>query len=315
MHLISPPYTHYDNHQLHQVTKDENILETLTYDNIVRIRTRRDATGLLLTYDYNNLNHVTRITYPDDKFIRYVYSDCCPRLIDSVTDRSGRTTNYKYNALKKLTKTINPEGGITRLIYDANRNIVQQIDPNSITTTFKYNLENRLIEKRYADGTPVIFDYYDTGLLRERINAREIRTRYYYDKNDNLTFIDYFDNTPDVDIKHDNYNRRTDIQDGTGAYHITYDESPHLFTYTVDGPWENDTQTYQYNTPARKLDITRQGGESLTYLYDRLLRLQTVQTGTNSYTYGYNSASAHPAKRQHYNLSIQYIEPAQRDNK
>ena len=39
------------------------------------MRTATDATGMTLTYDYNDLNKVTRITYPDGKQESFTYDD------------------------------------------------------------------------------------------------------------------------------------------------------------------------------------------------------------------------------------------------
>ena len=103
---------------------------TLTYDEFNRVRTRTDATGLTLTYDYNALNQVTRVTYPDGKFENYAYSTCCPRLLDSVTDRAGRTSRFTYDALRQLIQEIDPEGGLTQYGYDANGNKIWTIDVN-----------------------------------------------------------------------------------------------------------------------------------------------------------------------------------------
>ena len=82
-----------------------------TYDTVGRVRTATDATGLTLTYDYNDLNHITRITFPDAKFIQYSYLNCCPRLIDTITGRAGRTTYYTYDSMKRLDSVYRPGVG------------------------------------------------------------------------------------------------------------------------------------------------------------------------------------------------------------
>ena len=98
---------------------------------------------MTLTYTYNDLNHVTSIASPDGKSVSYTYSGCCPRLVESVTDRAGRTTSFVYDELKRLIESTNPENGITTHTYDANGNLLSFTDPENHTTTFDYDLGSR----------------------------------------------------------------------------------------------------------------------------------------------------------------------------
>lgn len=180
-------------HQLVQTVKDGNILESLTYDAIGRIKTRTDATNLMLSYDYNDLNHITQITHPDGKFSTNTYTGCCPRLIESTTDRNGRTTTYRYDALKQLVETVNPEGGLEQNVYDANGNRVQFIDPNGNITQYEYDNDDRLVKKIFADDKAILYHYDAEGLLTSRTNARGIHANYSYDANHNLEEINYSD--------------------------------------------------------------------------------------------------------------------------
>jgi RHS repeat-associated protein len=286
---IVTTYSYDADHRLQQITKDGKTLESFTYDTIDRIRTRTDATGLTLTYDYNNLNNITKITYPDGKYASYAYSGCCPYLKDSETDRSGRTTYYKYDALRRLRETINPEGGSTKNKYDANGNLIKLIDPNSNVTAFEYDLDNRLRKKIFSDGKFILFTYDRAGLLTARTNARGINTNYSYDQNHNTLSISYSDGTPGVTYQYDNYNRVTQRQDGIGAYQFSYDANSRLLS--VNGPWANDTLTYQYDALGRKTSLTPQGGQTVSYNYDILSRLTGIQTGTNTYSYSYVNAN------------------------
>jgi YD repeat-containing protein len=228
-----------------QVTKDDKTLDSYTYDTIGRVRTHTDATGLTLTFDYNNLNHITKIAYPDGKFLTYTYSGCCPRLKESETDRSGRTTYYIYDSLERLTDTVNPEGGVIHNEYDPDGNLIRLIDPNNNVTTFEYDKDNRLTKKTYTDGKYISFAYDSTGLLTSRTNARGITTNYTYDQNHNLLSISYSDSTTGLTYLCDNYNRVTQRQDGIGTYQFSYDVNSQLTS--IDGPWVNDTLTYQYD--------------------------------------------------------------------
>ncbi|MBI5675440.1 MAG: hypothetical protein HZC48_06420 [Nitrospirae bacterium] len=287
---IATNYTYNGSHLLQQVTKDGKTLDSFTYDSVGRIKTHTDATGLNLAYDYNNLNNITKTTYPDGKFTSYAYSSCCPRLIDSMTDRSGRTTAYFYDALKRVTDIVTPEGGVTKNVYDANGNLLKLIDPNGNITTFSYNTENRLIKKTFADGKYTSFAYDTAGLLTTLTNARGISTSYTYDQNHNLLSLDYSDgSTPGVTYQYDNYNRATQRQDATGTYQFSYDANSRVTG--IDDPWADDSLTYSYDALGRRIGLVPQGGQAISYAYDNLSRLTGIQSGANTYSYSYSNAN------------------------
>lgn len=284
-------YNYDSNHLLQQVVMDNKIVDSYTYDSIGRVKTHTDATGLTVTFDYNNLNYPTKVTYPDGKFETYNYSNsgCCPRLLDSITDRSGRTTYYTYDFLKRLTETKNPDGGITKYAYDPNGNLVTLTDPVGNVTGFQYDNDNRLIKKTYADGKYVSFAYDNMGLLASRTNARGLISTYTYDQNHNLLGVSYSDDTPGVTYQYDDYNRIVQRQDGIGTHLYSYDANSRLIG--IDGPWANDTVTYGYNAIGRVTSLQPQGGQTVSYGYDSLNRLTAIQAGTNTHSYTYINAN------------------------
>jgi RHS repeat-associated protein len=264
-------------------------LERFTYDTVGRVRTRTDATGLTVTNDYNALNQVVRVTYPDGRFESYAYSTCCPRLLDSVTDRGGRTTVFIHDALKRLIQTVNPEDGITQFGYDANGNRTSLTDPNGNATSFAYDLDNRLIRKIYADGRGLSFRYDADGLLTTRTNARGITTTYTYDANHNLLTTTYSDGTPGVTNTYDAFNRLTVVKDGVGTNAYAYDANSRLASF--DGPWTDDTITYAFDALGRRTNLLVQGSQPTGYDYDALNRLTAVRVGAQTYAYTYPGAS------------------------
>lgn len=290
-------FTYDSNNNLQQVTRDGNVLDSFTYDYVGRIDTHTDSTGLTLDYDYNDLNNVTKITYPDGKFESYTYSGCCPRLMDSMTDRSGKTTRYTHDAMKRLVEAVDPEGRTTKYEYDANGNLARLIDPNSNVTTFEYDSENRFIRKNYADGKYERYSYYNTGLLKDQTNGRGITTDYAYDQNYNLLTETYSDSTPGVTYTYDNYNRITQRQDGIGAYVYSYDLNSRLTS--IDGPWANDTITFQYDKLGQLKTLSPQGGQVVTYFYDYdtgyadpdIGRLKEIKLGASTFAYSYTGVN------------------------
>lgn len=283
--LIEILNTYNGNHQLAQVQKDNKIIETYTYDPIGRIQTRTDATGIMLTYEYSDLNHITKVSYPDGKFITKTYSSCCPRIVDAITDRSGKTVNYIYDASKRLTHVI--DQGQTEYRYDSNGNLTQLIDANKNITIFNYDKNNRLIERISADNKSTKFRYNDDNLLISRTDARNIETQYTYDETYNLVRVSYSDDTPEVVYTYDDYNRVVDIQDATGSNLFEY--YPDSMLKTVNGPYNNDTITYAYDQLGRIIGVTPDSGQATSYVYDTINRLTTIQTDAGNFSYDYKS--------------------------
>jgi RHS repeat-associated protein len=282
-------FTYDADHQLKQVTRDSKTLQSLTHDPIGRIKTDTDATGLALTYDYNNLNNITKVTYPDGKFAGYTYSDWSPRLLDSETSRSGRTTSYFFDALERLTQLVNPGSGSVRNVYDANGNLIRFEDPNGNMTSFAYDLDNRLVKKTYADGKYISFTYDGGGLLQSRTDARGVVTTYSYDENDQLLTTTYSDSTPAVAHEYDEHGRIIVTQDGTGRYEYSYDANSRLAS--VDGPWPEDSVGYQYDGLGRVATLDPQKGQSISYSYDTLGRLTGIQRGAGAYSYTHSNSN------------------------
>lgn len=286
---VTNEYLYDANQRLAEFRRAGQTLDSFTYDSVGRVRTRTDADGLTVTNDYNGLNQMVRVTYPDGQSESYTYSTCCPRLLDNTTDRAGRTTVFIHDALKRLTETVNPEGGITRFDYDANGNHTLSTDPNGNGTTFTYDLDDRLTRKTYADGKGVSYSYDQAGLLTTRTNARGITTAYTYDANHNLLTTTYSDGTPGVTNSYDAFDRLTLVQDGMGTNVYAYDANSRLLSF--DGPWVDDTITYGYNTLGQRTNVVVQNSQPTGYEYDSLNRLTGVRVGAETYVYTYSGLS------------------------
>jgi RHS repeat-associated protein len=281
-------YIYNSNHLLSQVTKEGQNIRSYTYDSLGAVKTYTDASGMTLTFDYNNLDDITKITYPDGKYISIAYSTAVPHLITQVTDRSGRITNYGFSASKLLTGIVNAEGGTTGFHYDANGKISKLTDPLGNATEFVFNNDNKLVQKKFADQSSVSFAYDDLqgyGRLSSYTNARSSPVLYSYMLGDLKTIV--YDSSGS--FNYDEYHRLTGTHDDSGDSVYVYDENSRLTS--VDGPLEGDTITFGYDAKGRKASYTLEGGQSVSYTYDFLDRLVTIQKGTQTFTYTYSGAS------------------------
>ncbi|WP_161629778.1 RHS repeat-associated core domain-containing protein [Desulfogranum japonicum] len=272
--------------RLARVERDSQVLAEYSYDAKGRL-TSSEIDGMALSYTYDNLDHLTSVTYPDGKKAEYEYNSLIyPHLLTKSTERSGITTDYIYNGQKLVERAVNNEGGIERFLYGKScSTLAAFIDPNSNQTSFEYDTTGNLVSKTYADGHSQQYTYNNRGLVETSTNARGINTRYYYNRMGNLLTIDHQDQTPDVSFTYDTYNRLTTIVDGSGTTTLTYNDASQLAT--VDGPWEDDTITYTYDELGRLQSLTPQGGQTQQVGYDTLGRLEQIQTDSQVFSYGY----------------------------
>jgi RHS repeat-associated protein len=275
-------------HLLIEKKVNGSTVATYTHNEKGLIETSTDASGITLTYEYDNLNQITKIIWPDTKFMEYTYATCCPGQVESVTDRSGLTTYYEYDALKRLTEVRAPRE-VTRYEYDRNGNMTKLTDSNGNETLFEYDLMNRVSKKTYADTKAVDIETDEAGLTQNTLNARGTTVTYGYSNLDNIESITYTDTTPAVSYIYDTHGRVDTKTDGAGTFGYGYYADNKL--QSVDGPWANDTVSYTYDELGRVKTITPMGGQTITYGYDNLGRTQTIQMGTDTFTYTYDGAS------------------------
>lgn len=287
--LKTTAYSYDVGHFLTQVSRDGLNVRNYTYDSVGRIRTATDTTGVTLTFDYNNLDDLTKITWPDGKFITATYSTAFPHLVTSVTDRAGRTTSYAHDSLKRLIQVTNPEGGVTRFTYDKDGNLILMALPSGGLTRYFYNNDGQLKTKMEPDGTRTSYLYDAGGLLKAFVNGRLATSTYSYDINDNLTGVTYSDGTAAITYNYDVFDRLVSMVDAVGTHGYTYDKNDRLTS--IDGPWTSDTITYSYDSLGRRTGVSVQGGLATTRVFDALGRLISVTNSAGTYGYGYSGAS------------------------
>jgi RHS repeat-associated protein len=284
-------YTYDAGHRLVEIAQAGQRQHSYTYDSLDRLSTHTDPTGLSRGFSYDSLDRITQISFPDGKFINYTYSRCCPHLVESITDRGGRTYLYSYDKLNLLQSETNPEGGVTRYAHDADGNLTQLIDPEGNITRFNYDNNNRLVKKTYPDGTYLLSSYNKAGLLTSKRNARGTETYYSYDAARRLKEISYTNNAnPWINYDYDGHGRLIKASNALGTSLFAYDAMSRLTA--VDGPWDNDTTSYQYDALGRRTGLAAAGGQPAAYAYDSLGRLKGVTVGgTAAYAYSYQGAS------------------------
>ncbi len=269
---------------------------SFTYDSAGRVWTATDPDGYTITNSYDNLDRLTNVTYPDGTFAAFTYNK-----LDLVTvrDRLGRETFSTYDALRRLTSVQDPLNRVVQFQYCDCGALSALIDPMGRPTRWDYDLEGRVTSKQYVDGSRALYTYENTTSRLKTVEDETGQIKSYnYNLDDDLNSVSYLNAqvaTPAVTFTYDpNYNRLLSMQDGIGT--TTYSYYPvgslgALQTATVNGPWANDTVTYQYDALGRVVSRAI-NGVAQTAAYDVLGRTTNVLNALGSFNYDYDGPTA-----------------------
>ena len=271
--------------KLVSVSRNGATLSSYLYDAMGRVAQVTDAAGLSVSYAYNNLDKVTRVSYPDGTSETTDYV-CCG-LAGAVTDRAGRKSYYDYDAMKRLARVQDAAGNSVSVERDAEGRVLRLLDAKGNATRWTYDAVGRVTRKQYADGKTDEYAYAQ-GLLSQSRNPRGALTNYDYDDDGNVTLVDYA-STPDVGLSYDALDRVTSVSDGLGTTAYTYDVLSR--TTSVDGPFANDTVNYSYDSVGRSsgMNVGNSDGTSFntTYGYDTLDRGNTLTSPVGTWSTAY----------------------------
>ncbi len=244
---------------------------TATYDSIGRTRTKTDESGYTLTFDYDGLDRLTRVTHPDATFSEYTFN----RLdLVVIRDRAGRQTLMEYDAMRQMSKRTDPLNRVTLFQWCSCGDLSSLTDPMGRTTTWHKDVQGRLTSKQYGDGSQVRYFYENaTSRLRQIIDEKQQVSQFTYNRDGTLNSTAYANAaipTPSVSYSYDpNYDRVTAMTDGTGTTVYSYNPittSPALGAgqlASMNGPLPNDTITYRYDELGRRISTAINGVASV----------------------------------------------------
>lgn len=75
------------------------------------------------------------------------------------------------------------------------------------------------------------------------------------------------------------------IRDEIGTHHFSFDSLGRVTQH--DGPWENDTQNFNYTDEGQLQKLTLNGDSTQNFFYDNQRRLIRIEQGTLKFTYQY----------------------------
>jgi len=242
-----------------------------------------DASGAtsLLYEDSQHPDRVTKLIYPDNRYLVFQYDPCGRR--NQMTDQDGFIVKYRYD----------PVGRLERLL-DGSDNVIVR---------YTYYPTGLLQRKDNGNGTYTTYDYTETGQVRHLINyARDssINSRfdytydalgrvatmttleglwtYGYDGIGQLTSVQ-LPNGRRIQHRYDANGNRTSVTDnGTTTAYTSNNRNEYVTVGTV---------TYGYDADGNM--ISKRDGNSLTtYTYDDQNRLVRISAPDGTWVYEYD---------------------------
>jgi len=261
-----------------KIPEKQNQAITLTYTDFNAIATRTDARGVITTYGYDGLGHLTSVSYSDGTpAVTYTYGTAgapnfgAGRLI-SATDGAG-SESYQYDAMGRETKCIRVIGANTYVItyaYTPDGRIASTTYPSGRVVNNSYDGIGRLTQVG-TGGTSLfnINSYNAAGQILGALYGNGIQASYSYNNQLQIASILIGNTSPLLNLS---YNWGGANDDG-------------LLMGVTDGLTAARTTSYTYDqlkrlATAQTVDLTSPGTWRLQFSYDRYgNRLSQTPTG------------------------------------
>ena len=267
-----------------------------TTDNAGRIATSDDTVNGHLSYDYDALNHLRHVYYPDTTYEEITYDKLD---VFSTRDRDGRVTHYTHDAARHLTGVLDPANHLIQLSWCHCGALSALIDADGHTTSWDYDIEGRLTSKVYPDQTQVTYNYENTtSRLKSIVDAMQQQTLFSYNIADQLTGVVYQgakNATAPVSFQYEPVlGRLSRMQDGTGLTQFLYNTigsgNGAGRLASVNGPLSHSAVQYAYDASGRVIS-TGVNNVAETYHYDPTGQLDSLTNPLGTFQYGYDSNS------------------------
>jgi YD repeat-containing protein len=257
-----------------------------------------DVDGYTLTFDYDVLDRITRVTYPDGTYESLTYNRLDPEVL---RDRAGHETRLTHDSLRQLVTVEDPLGRITRYNWCGCGNLTSLIDPLGRVTSWIRDFQGRVTARIYPDGLRIQYAYDTaTGWLKSIRDEQNQITFFDYNLDGTFRGKRYFNAlipTPGVKLTYDpNYRRVLAMEDGAGlttfGYHpITGTPSPNAGKLaSVDGPLPTDTLTFTYDELGREA-VWAMNGQGVQRSWDAAGRMTQLTNILGAFTYAWEGAS------------------------
>ena len=236
------------------VTGPDGQTTTLTYNLNGDILTQTTS-GLTTSFAYDNAGRITQVTLPGNKTLSYSYTN---DKVSKITDGLGNSIHYGYDARgRRTTEAIKDPNNTLRWhlsrAYDAQGNLSKLLFPGNATESYEYDANRNLVQilDPVSTQTDISYDGLDRQLVTT-VAGDAVSTRG-YDRQDNVTSLTDGRSHITTSTWDDFGNERTIQSPETGLTKLSYDLANNL-TSQVDG--KNQTIATAYDALNRPIQQT-----------------------------------------------------------
>ena len=254
-------------------------------------RYQSTAVEEIRSYEYNSLDRLTKITYPDATTTEYLYD--FEGRVTSVKDPNGNFTLYEYYNDDRLYKVTLQRSGFSDLVftysYDAAGRLYEIEYPPTSGIVAKFydasansgwDAAGQLRLVRYVKGATVLlsiaYDYDDSGNRTQEVriaNGTTVTTNFTYDWLDRLLTMSR-NGSLKVTYGYDESDNRISEVRPSGSKIFVHDDANQLVSSTIGGVTENFTHDLDGNMTSRTV-----GGVTTNFHWDQDFRLKRINSG------------------------------------
>jgi RHS repeat-associated protein len=252
---------------------------SFVYDGAGNRTQRTDYNNMTTGFDYDALNRLIAINFPDSSSANYGY-DKLSRLT-SASNVNG-TLSFTYDNLGRVAVTTDVWGEVLDYTYDANGRRTRLSLGATTKATYAYDSLNRLIKITDGSRDAVSYAYDVTGKLTSRSLPNNVDTFYSYDGLDRLTQLSDRKGNKVIADNQYSYNNAGNVTqniDQSGIHGYGYDVLDRLISATYTGA---PNEAYAYDGVGNRTSSHR----SATYGYQPFNRL--TNSSAASYLYDNN---------------------------
>ncbi len=295
---------------LQEISPDRGVT-AYTYDEAGNRLTGTDARGVMATFEYDALNRITAISYPDSSLnVTYAYDQGAFGLgrRTEMVDASGATT-YSYDGFGNLATQLSIQDGLAQDIdysYDNADRIASITYPSGKRVDYIYDTAGRVTEVRLDDAGTVTtlansVSYLPFGPLASLDLGNGLSLSRTYDLDYRLTdqttpgaqastfsrdsvgnvtaFTDLLDSQLSQSFVYDELYRLNSAQGGYGNLDYGYDPVGNRLIETHD----TDSTDYSYEPDSNRLNGTS-GSDTRIVTHDAMGNITAVNNRTYSFS-------------------------------
>lgn len=242
----------------------------------------------LLTYAYDALDRITRLTQPDGTYQRIDYlkgslkvrttqaagtSDeriqtkftSVRNAITRTEAANGAAVNYQYDPLLQTLQVQGPQGDVTNFRYDSLGRVLESTSTDTGKKSFRYTPQGRLDRAELADGAMLRYTYDVMGrVLQQQTHQAgqpEQNITYTYDA---PTSTNARGQLTQIDVQGTTQTRAYNRQGQVSSESLAIDD-------------QHFTETYQYAPDGQRTLLTYPDGATLSTSYDNVGNPATLQ--------------------------------------